>query len=183
MSSITKDEIRGKEYPAYTVVDNYQGWVDDNVWDELKGRTLGADPIPCIFPVAATAPLNSAIAVALKDRLKKKLLTFLVDDNTEEEHLIKAGNKDILDQNETGVRAYLLQSHLQTTLLINECISLETTFVGGLVKLIEPEGARKDRFTALAYLNYYVSKMDIDLLRDRRDENDDEAFLAMFQHS
>jgi hypothetical protein len=181
LSSITKDEVRGKEYPAYTVMNNDSGWLDEKVWDELMDRTLGGDAVPCIFPIVGTSSLNSAIAVSFKDRLKRKLISFLVDDNTEEEYLIKSGNKDILDQDETGVRAYLLHSHLQTTLLINECISLDTIFVGGLVKLVEPSGGRKDRFTAVSYLNYFVSKMDIELLKDKWEGNSDEEFLKMWQ--
>jgi hypothetical protein len=162
-------------------MDNNQSWIDDKLWDELRDRTLGADAVPIIFPVRGSPSLNSAIAVSFKDRLRRGLLAFLVDDNTEEEYLIKAKNKDILDQDNTGVRAYLLQAHLQTSLMINETISLETIFIGGLVKLEEPEGARKDRYTAVSYLNYFVSLMDIDLLRDQRKETSDEDFLNMFQ--
>ena len=36
-----------------------------------------------------------------------------------------------------------LQSHLQTTLLINECIALEMAIVNGVIRLVEPPGARK----------------------------------------
>jgi len=183
LSSVTKDEVRGKEYPAYTVMENNQEWIDNRVYEELVERTLGADAVKCVFPIAGTSQLNSAIAISLKDRLKRRLISLLVDDNTEEEYLLKSKNKDILDQSDSGVRAYLLQSHIQTTLMINECISLDTVFVGGLVKLIEPSGGRKDRFTSISYLNYYVSKMDIDLLKDRDAGNTDEQFLALFQHT
>ena len=183
LTSITKDEVRGLEYPAYTVMDDSEGWIDTRVWEELKDRTLGADAIPCIFPIVGSPGLNSAIFVSLRDRLRRRLVHFLVDDNTEEEYLIKAGNKDILDQDNTGVRAYLLQAHLQTTLLINECISLDSVFNNGLVKLVEQPGARKDRHTAISYLNYYVSKMDIALLREKMTGNEEDAFLAMFQHT
>jgi hypothetical protein len=183
LSSITKDEVRGKEYPSYTVMDDPLEWIDEKVYDELRERTLGADAVPCIFPISATSSLNSTIAVSFKDRLRRRLISFLVDDNTEEEYLIKSGNKDILDQSDSGIRAYLLQSHLQTSLLINECISLETTFVGGLVRLTEVPGARKDRFTAVSYLNHFVSKMDIELLKDKWEGDSDEEFLRMFQHN
>jgi hypothetical protein len=178
LSSVTKDEVRGIEYEAYTVM---QENVDDKIYEELKTRTLGKDARECIFPISASAQLNSAIAVKFKDRLKRKLLTFLVDDNTEEEFLIKSGNKDILDQDDTGVRAYLLQAHIQTSLLINEAISLDMTMVSNLIKLVEPAGSRKDRYTSVSYLNYYVSLLDIELLRDGRPEENDEDFLRMVQ--
>lgn len=183
LSSVTKDEVRGKEYPAYTVMDDDKDWIDKRVWDELKARTLGADAIGCIFPIAGTPALNSGIAISLKDRLKRKLISFLVDDNAEEEYLIKSGNKDILDQTDSGVRAYLIQSHIQTTLMINECISLDSVFLGGLVKLVEPPSGRKDRFTSLSYLNYFVSLLDIQLLKDSKSEDSDEEFLRLFTHT
>jgi hypothetical protein len=177
LSAVTKDETRGVEYEAFTVMNNEH--VDDRVYEELMGRTLGQDALGCIFPISATAGLNSVIAVKFRERLKKKLITFLVDDNTEEEFLIKSGNKDILDQDDTGIRAYLLQAHIQTSLMINESISLEMTLSNGLVKLVEPEGSRKDRYTACSYLNYYVSLMDVELLKEKYNGNDEEEFLAV----
>lgn len=177
LSSITKDEVRGIEYPALTVMNSEH--VDDRVYEELSSRTLGQDAIGCIFPIFASAQLNSQIAVKFKDRLKRKLLNFLVDDNTEEEFLIKSGNKDILDQEDTGVRAYLLQPYLQTSLLINESIALEMVLNNGAIKLVEPQGARKDRYTAVSYLNYYVSLMDIELLKERHTGDDETEFLGV----
>jgi hypothetical protein len=183
ISSVTKDEVRGKEYPAYTVMDDNAGWIDKTAWEGLRDRTLGSDAIPCVFPISGTMALNSAIAVSFRDRLKRKLVSLLVDDNSEEEYLIKSGNADILDQSDSGVRARLLQAHLQTTLMINECISLDTVFVGGQVKLIEPPGGRKDRFTAISYLNYFVSLMDIQLLKETSEWDGEEEFLSLFQHT
>lgn len=177
LSSVTKDEVRGVEYPAYTVMNAMA--VDSKVYEELMARTLGQDALGVIFPISANAPLNSLIAVKFRERLKKKLVTFLVDDNTEEEFLIKSGNKDILDQDDTGVRGYLLQSHLQTSLFVNESIALEMVIMNGLVKLVEPEGARKDRYTSISYLNYYVSLLDTDLLKEAYGTSDEEEFLGV----
>jgi hypothetical protein len=178
LTAVTKDEIRGVEYKPYTVMNSMN--VDTKVYDELITRTLGQDAVPCIFPISATAALNSLIAVKFRERLKKKLIAFLIDDNSEEEFLIKSGNKDILDQSDGGIRAYLLQAHLQTSLFINESIALEMAPAQGLVKLIEPAGSRKDRYTSVSYMNYYISLMDLDLLQERYSEWDDaEAFLGV----
>jgi len=175
LSSVTKDEQRGTEYSALTVMNSPN--VDYKVYEELKDRTLGQDAKECIFPISATAALNSLIAVKFRERLKKKLVTFLVDDSLEEEFLIKSKNKDILTQDNSTVRAYLLQAHLQTSLFINESIALEMVMQNGLIKLIEPPGARKDRYTSVSYLNYYVSLMDLDLLQIRYTRDEDEAEL------
>ena len=179
LSGVTKDETRGVEYPGYTVLNSDA--IDNKTFEELSGRTLSKSAIPIIFPISATQQLNSQIAVAFKERMKNKLVNFLVDDNEEEEFLIKSGNKDIIDQGAPELRAYLLQPHIQTTLLINESIALDMDLTGaaGLVKLIEPVGFRKDRYSSCSYLNYYVSLLDTELLRDRYSALDDEmAFLA-----
>jgi hypothetical protein len=177
LSSVTKDEARGLEYESYTVMNIMN--IDTKVYEELTIRTKGQQAIPCIFPVYGSSSLNSLIAVKFRERLKKKLVTFLVDDNTEEEFLIKSGNKDILDPYDTGMRAYLLHPHIQTSLFINEAIALEMSLVGGLVKLEEPEGARKDRYTSVSYLNYYASILDIDLLRETNSDGDEYEFLGV----
>ena len=179
LTSVTKDEIRGVEYPAYTVIPSQ--YLDDKIYQELSARTLGKDAVACIFPISANAGLNSAIAVEFRSRLKKRLVSFLIEDVAEEEFLIKSGNKDILDQDNTGVRAYLLQAHVQTSFLINESIALEMSIMSGLLKLVEPPGARKDRYTAVSYLNYYVSFLDGELLRESNysQEEAEQAFLAL----
>lgn len=179
LSSITKDETRGLEYESFTVMNHPD--IKQELYDDLSLRTKGRNnALPCVFPIHASQQLNSLIAVKFRERLKKKLITFLVDDNTEEEFLIKSGNKDILDQEDTGIRAYLLHPHIQTSLLINECIALEMVLQNGLVKLEEPEGARKDRYTSVSYLNYFVSLMDTELLRESRSSEEDEReFLGV----
>jgi hypothetical protein len=178
--SITKDETRGVEYPAYTVQNSEH--IEQKLYDELRGRTLAKEAKECIFPIYGSSSLNSLIAVKFRERLKSRLVRFLVDDNTEEEFLIKSGNKDILDQDDLGLRAYLLQAHIQTSLLINECISLEMDLSGaqGFIKLVEPDGARKDRYSSCSYLNYYASLLDTSLLKEAYTSLDDEeAFLGV----
>jgi len=178
LTSVTKDEVRGVEYPAYTIVPDES--LDDKLYDELVARTLGDDAKPCIYPIVANAQFNAKMAVELKDRLRRGLLKFLVDDNVEEEFLIKSGNEDILDQDETGLRAYLLQPHLNTSLMINESIALDMEIKNGILKLIEPEGARKDRYSSLSYLNHYISLMDIELLKNKETSNEQDWLDMVF---
>jgi len=180
MTSITKDELRGIDYEPYTVMNS--NLVDSVVYDKLTARTLGDEANACVFPISGTAELNSDIAVSLRDRLKRGMITFLTDENTEETFLIKRKDENILNQDDISLRPYLLQANVQTSLMINECISLEMAMKGarGLVKLEEPSGGRKDRFSAISYLNYYVSLMDIELLKkDGNEKDDEEAFRGV----
>jgi hypothetical protein len=167
LTQVTKDESRGLEYPAMTVMNSPD--LDAKVIDELRERTLGQNALPCIFPISATQQLNSIIAINFRERLKKKLVRFPADESIEEEFLIKSGNNDILDQEDQTMRPYLLQSAVQTTLMINEAVSLEAQYNGGLVKLIEPPNGRKDRVSSISYLNYYCSLLDRELLREGDD--------------
>ena len=175
LTSVTKDETRGIEYPALTVM-NHES-LNDKVIEELRDRTLGQNAIPCIYPINATLALNSAIAVSFRDRLKRRMISFLVDDNTMEEALIRVGNKDIIDQEDPDYKAFILQAAVQTTLLINECISLESSMLNGQIKLDEPSGGRKDRYTSCSYLNYYVSLIDKELLKDTNKKSNLEALM------
>lgn len=174
LTSVTKDEVRGVEYPAMTVMNHRD--LDEKVIQELRERTLAQNAKPCIFPISATAALNSAIAVSFRDRLKRKLINFLVDEIAEEEFLIKSGNKDILDQEDMSMRAYLAQGSVQTSLLILESIALEMVTLNGYLKLVEPNNARKDRFSCASYLNWVVSLMDKQLLKET-DGSDDWSVL------
>ncbi len=178
LTSITKDDGRGVEYPAMKVMRHSS--IDQGVFDELSERTLGNNALECIYPISASQVLNSQIAISFRDRLKRKMLRFLVDDTAEEEFLVKTGNKDILDQEDIGTKAYLLSGNFQTSLLINECISLEMMVLpSGGVKLEEAGNARKDRYTSCSYLNWYVSLLDNELLKEADSSSDEEAILAV----
>ena len=169
LTSITKDDFRGIEYPAMKVMSHYS--IDQKVYDELSDRTIGTNAKECIYPISASQVLNSQIAISFRDRLKRKLIKFLIDDSEEEDFLIKTGNKDILDQEDIGIKAFLISANVQTTLLINECLSLEMTMLGaGIIKLQEGSSSRKDRFTSCSYLNWYVNFLDQELLKE--DEGD-----------
>jgi hypothetical protein len=174
LTSVTKDDTRwdakrnamGTEYIAMKVMRHPS--IDDKVYQELSERSLSTNAKECIYPISASQSLNSQIAFSFRDRLKKKLLKFLVDDTEEEEYLIKTRNKDILDQTDDGMKAFLLNANVQTTLMINECISLEVIPIGSSsgVKMQEPNGGRKDRFSSCSYLNWYVGLLDNELLKE-----------------
>ena len=52
-------------------------------------------------------------------------------------------------------RAKCMLPYANTTLLINELINLKHEESGGLIKISERSGMRKDRYSSLSY-NYYV---------------------------
>jgi len=92
--------------------------------------------------------------------------------------LIKNNNKYFKTTDGLSEKTFLLHPYVQTKLFINECISLSMVLSGGNIKLVEPSGARKDRYTAVSYANYFASLLDQELLKDE-EENDEEEMLSV----
>jgi hypothetical protein len=177
LSLPTKDDDRIKEYPAYTIIKHSS--IGDSLYEEMVARTLGKDALPIIYPIIPSPQLNAQMSVKLRDRLKRKMIKFLCDDTIAEEYLVNSGNKDIFGEDGES-RAYLLSPHVNTSLMVNECISLEMIPNASGFKLQEPSGVRKDRFSSLMYLNWYVSLMDSELLRENSEEDSFSVLASLF---
>ncbi len=173
LGTVTKDDDRGIEYPAYTVM-NHES-LEDKIYEELFQRTTATNAIPIIYPISANAKLNNDIAVEMRDKLKKKMLGLLVEEVAAEDYLTKT-NKEFLEfSDDFSMRPWYLHPYVQTTLLVNESVNLAMAIAGGNIKLVEPVGARKDRFTSVAYGNYFAMLLDQELLKER--ESVDTNFL------
>jgi len=181
LSENTFDEKRGETYPPFTIVDNVFTSVKDEVRDELQKRARGLNGLPVIFPMQASQNLNSVIASSFRTALQKKLWKFLIIDGDAEEFLIKSKNKDfVIDANDSDTYAFFLNPYVQTGLAISECINLDMTLVGGLVKLVEKSGCYKDRYSALSYANYFISsEFDRNLLQEQDTGDDWETIMGV----
>src|SRR5258706_769430 len=172
LGNITKDDERNIEYEAMTVMKHIG--ISDDVYEELSRRTLAINAKENIFPISASAKLNSEIAVAFRDKLKKKMFSFLVEETVADGYLMKTYKK-IIDNDDITIKAFFLHPYIQTSLFINECVNLSMKLEAGYIKLKEPDGARKDRYTCVSYANYFVGFLDNDLLKETG--NTDEEFL------
>jgi hypothetical protein len=163
LSMITKDEDRGLEYEALTVMKHDS--IPKDTYDDCVQRTLALNANPIIYPINASAEINNDAARDFRERLKKGLISFLVDEIDAEDYFIKGKMQSLDDIND---RLWYLYPYVQMTLAQNECISLSLTFTGekNLIRLKEPSGGRKDRYTSLAYLNYFVSFLDKNILKE-----------------
>jgi hypothetical protein len=160
---ITKDEERGLEYEALTVMNHFS--IDKKVKEELLERTLSINAKPIIYPLSGTPQLNNDIAVSYRDKLQKGMIKFLISEMDAEEYWIKT-KKDYL---ESGERYWRRVPYIQNAAMINETIGLSMKLVGGLIKLEEVSGARKDRYVAGAYMNYFASYLDKDIMKETSD--------------
>ena len=138
------DVVRDKEYPSYTAIN------EDNTVDKISSR--GA--LPVVYTIAnPSATFNSNIATELLGAFLSKKLRLLISDIEARNELV--GTNDFSKKSPTE-QAHILRPYVQTTALVNELINLEYQIVSSNVKISEKGSARKDRYSALAYCNYYA---------------------------
>ncbi|MFZ2992507.1 MAG: hypothetical protein WA061_02215 [Microgenomates group bacterium] len=173
LTSITHDLEKGIEYPAMTCMIHPS--ISEKMYDDLKNRTIGLNALPVIYPIYGSSQLNSDIAVQMRNSLQRKTITFLVGENDAEDYLSK-NIKGYLDAEDSETRANALSPFVETGLFVYESINLSMTIVSGLIKLSEPPGNRKDRYTSVSYGNYFISILEQDLLKES-EPNDLEDWL------
>jgi hypothetical protein len=171
LATITKDEERGIEYEAFTVFEHKS--LDKKLIDELQQKTLAVNAKPIIYPILANSKLNNDIAVDFRDKLQRSMCSFLIEDSDAEEYLSKY-NKEYSRSQDVNLNAWFIKPYIETMLLVNESINLEYSFSGGYIKLETVGTARKDRYTSSSYGNYFISLLELDLLKpmDEYDEDD-----------
>jgi hypothetical protein len=163
------NEERGIQMPAFTVMNIPE--IDQKTREELLEKTYGINALPIIFPVSGTLALNSEMHVAFRSALQKKLWSFLVSEVDGEDFLVK-NVKEIFNQQDEGIKSYLLHPYVQVSLFINEALNLEMQIVNSNIKLTESSGARKDRYMAVVMANHLASIFDKKLLRQEDDTDD-----------
>jgi hypothetical protein len=173
LAEVTKDEERGIEYDAFTVLEHKT--LDKKLIEELQEKTLALNAKPLIYPILADAKLNSDIAVDFRDKLQRQMCKFLVDEIEAENYLNKR-NKEYIESNDTELNRWFISPYQETELLINETINLEYSVVSGRIKLDTVGSARKDRYTSCSYGSFFASLLELDLLKEQSDDDYDFVF-------
>lgn len=175
LATITKDEERGVEYEAFTTMEHKS--LDKALISELKEKTLAQNAKPIIYPVRANAKLNSDIAIDFRDNLMRNMASFPIDSADAEDYL-NENNNDFKKTDDTNLKIWFLHPYMQFSYAINETINLSYSVVSGNIKLEEPNGARKDRYTSCSYGGYFISLLENDYLKDDvEDPNDPLVFF------
>lgn len=137
------DPENGEIYKALSCCNN----------QEMAARCKVEDAPKVIWAIKANATFNTDIAVMLRGGIQQGKMNLLVSEYECEELLKdKISNFDKLTDYE---QVQYKMPYVQTTLLIYELIGLEHEVRGTNIKLKEKTGARKDRYSSLAY-NYWV---------------------------
>jgi hypothetical protein len=169
LASVTKDEERGVEYEAFTVYEHRS--LSNALIEELKEKTLAINAKPIIYPILADAKMNNDIAIDLRDKMQRHVCSFLVDENSAEDFLSQH-NKEFKNAEDVNLINWYLNPYLETQLLINESINLEQAFTKGYIQLKTIGTARKDRYISAAYGNYFISILELELLKETDDDYD-----------
>ncbi|MFW5890979.1 MAG: hypothetical protein ACOCUI_02070 [bacterium] len=177
---VTRDEERDIEYDAYTVVDEeyIKKYITEKTHEELKNKTLATNAIPIIFPITADAQWNNDIAVDLRDKLQKGMVSLLIDENGAEDYLLKK-NKEYAKTDDVNLKAWYIHPYAQIREFINETVNLEYSIKSGKIKIEESKrGNKKDRYISVSYGNYFATLLERDLLKEKDNSNMQGYFVA-----
>ena len=136
--------------------------------EDKKERCGYREAIPCIYGIVANEEINNAIAVTLKDSLNNYTLKFLVNEFEGEDWLNENKNFQMLEASE---KVRLMYPYVQTTLTQMEIIKLQTEITRKGIKLVEFGSNRKDRYSALAYMNLFIREKENELKKPKNRGN------------
>ena len=125
--------------------------------EELRGRTVDKNAVPCLIPIIATSELNSLGWQNLRKELEVNNIKFLLSMQDAQTMLEDNGEYYQLTSEELVQR---LLPYGQTDMLIQECVNLSAEYRNGLVKLTEPRSGYKDRAVVLSYGNLIAERLD-----------------------
>lgn len=151
------DDSRGIEYSAWSCIND----------ETMAARSRDPNAPRVIYSIKATAAKNSEMAVMMRDCLKRGKLRLLLNEsdgcNIFEKN--KAFQKLTIENQTLFTGPYY-----QTTAFVNEIVNLEYEMVGTNIRVYEVAGARKDRYSSVAYANYIASSLERDLRRHSSDD-------------
>lgn len=136
--------------------------------EDKKERCGYREAIPCIYGIVANEEINNAIAVTLKASLNNHTLKFLVNEFEGEDWLNENKNFQMLEASE---KVRLMYPYVQTTLTQMETIKLQTEITRKGIKLVEFGSNRKDRYSALAYMNLFIREKENELKKPKNRGN------------
>jgi len=124
-----------------------------------------------IYPILAGSKLNNDIAVDFRDKLQRSRISFLIDESEAETYLSRF-NKEYKNSGDINLKNWFIQPYFETMLMVNESVNLIYSFSEGNVKLNTVGSARKDRYTSCSYGNYFISLLELELLKQSGSDYD-----------
>lgn len=132
---------------------------------DIAARCADKSAPKAIWAILGSAQFNSECALSLREAFRQGSVRLLLSEYDCEDVLSLLPNWSKLTVSE---RMDLKMPYIHTTLLENELINLEYTSKDNVVRVQEKSGARKDRYSALSYLNYVVKELERQLAKRPR---------------
>ena len=159
------DKERGKTYSPISCMNN----------DEMAARCHVTNAKKVIYAVKASKQFNSETAVGLRDEILRGRVKMLVSPD-DAERLLKR-NK-FYNELDPYLQGKLLLPYLQTQMLLEEMLNLESEIDNNTVKLKEASNKRKDRYSSLSYGIYFCKMLERNLHKPNKVENITKFFAA-----
>lgn len=125
----------------------------------------------CIFAINATQQLNSDIAQSFRRALVEKKIDLLINYTSAKNEIlsdIKEYSTAMINS-DSNIITYYEKPFIETQLLIKETAELvyEKAAQTGMIKISEQGNNTKDRYTSCSYGNYFIDKLELDLLGEK----------------
>lgn len=130
--------------------------------DKYMERCGYSEAQKCIYCVYASSKFNHEIATTLKTAFHNKTIKMLKS-QIEAEDFIDGYIKMSPEE-----QARMLLPFINTSLMQDEIISLEYEVKDGYIKIYETSGHRKDRYSSLAYGNYFIRQQEKKLKKKKK---------------
>jgi hypothetical protein len=145
--------------------------------DDLKGRTIDPQAIPCMIPIVGTSELNSNMWIDVQKQLRDESIELLIEDTQFEQDFAETNEYWKMNSEQ---RMEVMKPYTMTESLIGEAISLSQEWRNGQVKLTEPRSGTKDIIVSFSYGSYVSSLIINDKEKNQDDDwtDDDWAWLA-----
>lgn len=157
IASDLADPLSGEIYPALSCCNNV----------EMEARCTNKKAPKKVWSIKGSSRFNSDCAILLREGFRSGRIRLLSTEYDADELL---GQVSAYGKMSMSDRLMLTMPYLNTTLLINELINLCHEETGGVVRIMEKSGMRKDRYSSLAY-NYFVAmQVEKDIHRKAGDE-------------
>lgn len=159
------DNETGQLFKALNVCNN----------DEIAERCHVLEAPKVIWVVQGSATFNTKICLRLRSGFTNNNINLLINHYDGEDYIsdtIKSYKNLNIDEKRAFIKPFL-----ETELLMHELISLKQEGRNHEIKLVEPSGMRKDRYSSIAY-NYWIMK-EIEV--QRKPKIEDKDMLLMFK--
>ena len=145
------DDVRDVEYEPWASINNKQH----------RARFKNKNSKRVLYTVDAGTDFNDKIITLLRTELMAGKISLLVDDVKREDVLSTKSTSNWLKLSPEEQQR-ILYPYQQTTALVNEMINLSYKYSnGGKISVQEPRNGTKDRFSSLAYVNYFAYEYEM----------------------